>query len=344
MAVLHQALPILHRRDAVGTHTLHVRDLLRQHGVDSDIFVGITDRETVADTRPIADYDGGPVVYQYAVSSAIVAELCARADVVAINSHNSTPAHHFASWDPALVGATSTSGRELRILRPNVRLAVADSTYNAQQLRAYGYDRSTVVPVLFDAPGTDGAAGEVDEHQWLFVGRIVPNKAQHDLVLGLAAARRHFDPRATLVLAGATSSVPYAAALRRLVDRLGLAGAVTVTGPLADDQLRHLYATSGVYVSASDHEGFGVPLVEAMASGLPVVAYGAAAVAETVADGGIVLDMKRPLDLAAAAWETTRPSRRQKLIAAGHRRAARFALERTRLEMWTALEPVVADR
>lgn len=342
MSVLHQALPILHRRDAVGAHTMHVRDLLRARGVESEIFVGITDPQTASQTTPIASYRAGPVLYQYAVTSTIVDELLARADVLAVDSHNSTPAGYFARWDPSLFASTAGAGRDLVRLRPRVDHAFAVSSFNARQLQAMGYPRCSVVPVLFRTLGHDGAAPhDVDVHRWLFVGRIVPNKCQHDLITALATARRHVDPDATLVLAGAASSAPYEASLRRLCRELGVENAVHLTGPVNDAELVRLYASSGVYVSVSEHEGFGVPLVEAMSHGLPVVAYGVAAISETVAEGGIVLDTKRPLDVALAAWAASQPDERRRLIRAGLERARHFDLEHTGPAMWGALQPLL---
>ncbi len=113
-----------------------------------------------------------------------------------------------------------------------------------------------------------GAGGGADI---LFVGRIVPSKAQHELVKALWAYRRLYDPKARLHLVGGTSSFAYTKALQEFVDDLGLSAAVRLPGEVSDAALAAYFGAADVYLSLSAHEGFGVPLVEAMVAGVPVV-------------------------------------------------------------------------
>ena len=134
----------------------------------------------------------------------------------------------------------------------------------------------------------------------LFVGRIVPSKGQHELVKALWAYRRLYDPAARLHLVGGSSSFAYLKALRGFIAELGLADAVRITGDVSDAALAAYFAAADVYLSLSAHEGFGVPLVEAMAAGVPVVARRVGAVAETVGDAALVLAGTDPSYVAAA--------------------------------------------
>jgi glycosyltransferase involved in cell wall biosynthesis len=94
-----------------------------------------------------------------------------------------------------------------------------------------------------------------------------------------------------------------------------------MAGSLDGDGLTAAYRSADVFVSCSDHEGFGIPLVEAMGHGLPVVAYGAAAVPSTVGDAGIVLPEKSPAMVAAAVHRVLADDRvRAALVAAGRDR------------------------
>jgi glycosyltransferase involved in cell wall biosynthesis len=148
---------------------------------------------------------------------------------------------------------------------------------------AAGYRATTVVPILLD-PGefdreVDAAtldrlrsATAAGGASWLFVGRVVPNKAQHDVVKAFAAYRRVFDPHARLRLVGGTSLPAYADAVARYVDALGLGGAVELTGPVDPGVLSAHYRAADVFVCLSDHEGFCVPILEAMHHDLPIVA------------------------------------------------------------------------
>ena len=134
----------------------------------------------------------------------------------------------------------------------------------------------------------------------LFVGRIVPSKAQHELVKALWAYRRLYDGKARLHLVGGTSSFEYTKALQDFVHDLGLAAAVRLPGEVSDAALAAYFGAADVYLSLSAHEGFGVPLVEAMVAGVPVVTRGAGAVSDTVADAALVLAAADPSYIAAA--------------------------------------------
>ena len=172
-----------------------------------------------------------------------------------------------------------------------------------------------------------GALRRSGGHDWLFVGQQLPHKAHHDVIKALACARRIHDPEARLHLIGRESSPQYAEALRRFVRALGLDGAVEIAGSVGAGELVAYYEGCDVLVCCSDHEGFCAPLLEAMHHGLPVVAYGAAAVPETVLDAGIVLPTKAPVLVATAAQRVvTDPDLRADLVERGRARAAQFTL------------------
>ena len=134
----------------------------------------------------------------------------------------------------------------------------------------------------------------------LYVGKISPHKAPHDLVKMLDVLRRLYDPAARLHLVGSPLGETYEPALRAFVSELGLGDAVNFAGSVTGAELEAYYRGADVFVSASDHEGFCVPLAEAMGHGLPIVAYGVTAVPETVAGAGLVLPDKSPAIFAAA--------------------------------------------
>ena len=131
----------------------------------------------------------------------------------------------------------------------------------------------------------------------LFVGKVSPHKAPHDLVKMLAVLRRLYDPAARLHLVGSPLGETYEPALRSFIDELGLTEAVNFAGSVSGAELEAYLQSADVFVCASDHEGFCVPLAEAMGHGVPIVAYGVTAVPETVADAGLVLPDKSPVPL-----------------------------------------------
>ncbi len=151
----------------------------------------------------------------------------------------------------------------------------------------------------------------------------------------IAVYRRLYDERVRLHLVGSPVGSRYGEAMERFIGSLGLEASVHITGPVRPGELEAYFRIADAFVCASDHEGFCVPIVEAMAHGVPVVAgcsgpYGGGAVPETVADAGLLLDSKDPLRLAAAVHRVvTDPELRERLRSAGRRRAADFALDRS---------------
>jgi glycosyltransferase involved in cell wall biosynthesis len=134
----------------------------------------------------------------------------------------------------------------------------------------------------------------------LFVGRIIPNKKIDDLIRTFALYQRHLHARSRLLLVGDyRGHERYFDRLQEMVRALGVQE-VVFTGHVDDDDLRAAYAAADLFLCLSEHEGYCVPLVEAMACGVPVVAYDAGAVAETLRGGGLLLREKDPATVAEA--------------------------------------------
>jgi L-malate glycosyltransferase len=352
---VHQIIPVLTTADATSVHTIEVRRLLQDLGYESEIYVGDADGPAAGLAHHHRDLPGGPgvvLLYQFAIGSVLGDVVRDRTEPLGINSHNSTPAEYYEPWEPAIAHGLAWGRRQLAELEPRTRLAITVSQFNADDLAVHGYRRIQVAPVLVDiAAGVgeidpvaaDRIARDPDGPRWLFVGRIAPNKAQHDIVRAFAAYRRLFAPTARLDLVGGPTSERYDAAVRRLAVVLGVADAVTFTGRVTPGELAARYAAADVLVCLSEHEGFCVPLLEAMHHRVPIVAYGASAVPETLAGAGIVLDDKDPITVAtAAARVVDDPRVRVALVAAGQARLGELSLERGRAAMTVALEELVA--
>jgi len=348
---LHQLIPVLDPGDAASDHTLQVQRLLRDRGFESEVFADTTHPRRAGLARPSASFPGGPVIYQFAIGSPQADRLAAGPDPMALVSHNVTPPEFFEAWDPGLVHGCTWGRRQLAMLAPRASLGIGVSRFNEADLVALGYRHTAVAPILLD---TAAFEREIDPlarqrlervregggHQWLFVGRIVPNKAQHDILKAFAVYRRTIDGRARLWLVGGASSTRYEAALRAFVAAAGLDDAVTFTGPVERDVLAAHYATADVFVCLSDHEGFGVPLLEAMHHGVPVVTWASSALPETLGTGGVCLPDKRPTTVASAVARVLHDADvRARLVAAGRARLGEFALERTRARFAEVIEP-----
>jgi glycosyltransferase involved in cell wall biosynthesis len=184
------------------------------------------------------------------------------------------------------------------------------------------YDRVTTSPdarVAAELTALKTAGGA----DLIFVGRVVPSKAQHELVKVLWAYRRLYDSEARLHLLGGTSSYAYSKSLRDFADDLGLAAAVRIAGEISDAALAAYFGAADAFVSLSLHEGFGVPLVEAMTAGVPIVTRDAGAVTETVGGAALVLESVEPSYVAVAVRRVCTDERlRRSLVEQGRRRAA----------------------
>jgi L-malate glycosyltransferase len=310
-----QVIPSLASRDAIGVHTVNLMRALRAAGIDADIFYGTCTPDMVEVGRPIGTLGrhahGRVLLYQASIGSPVFDTLMTRDEPKLVNYHNITPTALLASWEPAVAYETSLGRAQLARLAPKTVLAVADSHYNELELLALGYANTAVVPLLIDMtragpspdPSTERRLATQKAHggsDLLFVGKVSPHKAPHDLVKMLSVYRRVYDPTARLHLVGSPLGERYGPALAEFVRDLGLEDAVEVTGSVDPSVLEAYYRAADVFVCASEHEGFCVPIVEAMGHGVPVVAYGSTAVPETVGDAGLVLPSKDPLRFAAA--------------------------------------------
>ena len=320
-AGVHQFVPMLHVGDAVGQHTVELQSLLRRRGLPSEVYVELEDPETAALTRRLDEYPaaaapGDLLVYQLATASDMAGWLAERRETLVVNYHNLTPPELLAPWDNGLARHQVRAAEERDRLAPRAALAVAVSEVNRVDLVAAGYRATAVVPpivrLLGDAVGGDTAAGDDPATaggrprrrgaRWLSVGRLAPNKALEDAMVALLAYRMRHDPAAELVVAGRPAFPVYARALRRFAAELGLAGCVHFEGRVSDLELSDLYRSSDVLVVVSAHEGFCLPIVEAMAHRLPVVAVASGAVPEVLGGAGVLLDDADPLRLADAVW------------------------------------------
>jgi glycosyltransferase involved in cell wall biosynthesis len=354
MTAIHQFIPTLAPRDAIGTHCLNVQQTLRDAGYTSDIYTLETKPEYRKLARSFSTFRGSTrhdtwILYHSAVGSPVADYVGAREEPLIVDYHNITPSSFFARWEPGVVNLLNKGRRQLERLESRCTLGLADSTFNAAEMQSVGYEDTAVVPILLDtdalaAADPDPSIKPAGATTWLFVGRLAPNKAQHDLIKALAVYRRLYEPDARLVLVGMSSSDTYETALTEFAAASDLSDAVTLTGPVSPEQLAAYYETADVFVVTSEHEGFCVPLLEAMHHRCPIVAYSAAAIPETLADAGLVLAVKDPFTVASAVHRViTDDALRTQLIEAGDRRLHDFDLDRSKQKLLDAIRPVVGS-
>ena len=360
MTAVHQFLPSFSSGDAIGHHVLRVQQVLREAGYDSEIFADETQPAVRRLARHYREFEppaaGQPtwLLYHLSTGSPVAAFLAGTGLPIAVYYHNVTPARFFDRWAPEAASGSRAGRSQLRRLAAESRFAMANSGYSAAELDEEGYASVSVVPVLVDFTEYDAAPDRAtldrlrrrrDEGgaTWLFVGRLAPNKCQHDVIAAFALYRELFDPAAHLVLIGGRTSMLYWEALGLLAEELGCAGAVEITDVLTFPQLLAHYRTADVFVSLSEHEGFCVPLLEAMHFQVPVVALGGSAVSETVDDAGLVLPAKDPVEVACAVHRVlSDDALRAGLVTAGRRRVEHFSFENNRKRLVAAIEEGLA--
>jgi glycosyltransferase involved in cell wall biosynthesis len=343
VGAVHQVLPTFAARDAIGHHALRLRALLRSNGVESEIIAGSVQHDVRSEAHSLDGLAklGGPNttwLYHSSIGWPDLGALLNRPEPLAVDYHNITPADVFGAWEPHVGGELRLGRRQLHALVRRGSLFLADSAFNASELLDLGARSVHTTGIVLDdaafaAPADASHTAAVRRASqgasWLFVGRLAPHKAQHRIVQAVALAR-HRDPRITLRLVGAAASHQYEVALRSMVTELGLDDAVTFVSAVSHAQLLAEYDAADVFVSASEHEGFCVPLIEAMHRDLPVIAYATTAVPETLGDGGLLLPSNEPAVLAAAAERVVADrALADRLRAAGRERRSAFASART---------------
>jgi glycosyltransferase involved in cell wall biosynthesis len=341
---VHQVVPTFAPRNAIGNHVLQVQSVLRGMGLESEIWVESAWREVAHLSKPYRDQptrDGQVLLYQASTGSPVADWLRARPEPLLLNYHNITPAELFAPWEPHVGVELDAGRRQLVELAGRTDLAVAVSRYNESELQQAGYADTAVVPILLDTSTFERASDpaiverlSVPGPVWLFVGRLAPNKAQQDLIKALSVYRRVYDPTAKLRLVGGSSSQGYATAVEGLVRALQLEDAVELCGDVSDAELDAHYRAADVFVSTSEHEGFCIPLLEAMHHRVPIVAYGSSAIPETLAGAGVCLPSKEPTRVAAAVHRVLSDEALQGSLArAGEARLRDFDLDANKRRM-----------
>ncbi|HEX6464213.1 MAG TPA: glycosyltransferase family 4 protein [Vicinamibacterales bacterium] len=311
MMRINQWLPAAHRGDAIGDSARAVRDMLRQTGDESDIFALTIDDDMREEARPFSDPEaarGDVTIFHFALPSPMTEAFTRVSGVRVLQYHNITPAAFFAPYDAGLFRLAALGRQELAMLAGRVDLALGDSEFNRRELESLGFERTGVMPIavntarITDAPRRPGLERLLGDGliNILFVGRIVPNKKIEDHIRLAEMYKRNVDAYYRFIFVGRYDGVPrYYAQIRALIDEYEmLPDRFWFTGPVPDVDVAAFYRWADAYVSLSEHEGFCVPLVEAMAADVPIVAYGAGAVPETLGGAGVMFS---PKDLEVAA-------------------------------------------
>jgi glycosyltransferase involved in cell wall biosynthesis len=290
---------------------------------------------SVRPLRTLSADPGDVLLLHYSAYAPRLRALLDLPNPVLLLSHNVTPARWFWDHEPQVAIQCALGRRQLPEFAARAGLVAGVSAFNAREL---GSD--TVIPILFEPPAP--SSPPPPSSSLLFVGRLAPHKRQDELIRLLALLRRHRLPDARLTLVGEPLNARYLAQLRGLADALA-PGAVRFASGLSAEQLAAEYRSAGVFVSLSEHEGFCIPLLEAFAAGVPVVARPAGGVPEVAGDAALLVDdrdLAVACELVALAVEDL--SLRAALRDRGLSRLAAYDPARTEAAMHAAVERVSA--
>lgn len=296
-----QMAPHYNYGDAIGNSISAIGKFLEKSGYETEVFVDKADKKLTA--TPYKEYlaradDDSWLIYHYSTGSRVNKFVLDHGKNIILIYHNITPASFFDPYDPKTAALCRAGRKELPAFASKVKLAAGDSTFNIEELIEFGFEDPVVTPLIINIDKktrrSNGPVFDDDKTNILFVGRVAPNKRIEDLIKVFYFYRNYINKNSRLCIVGGyhPKSVYYLS-LKGLVKRLDLSD-VHFTGPISDEKLNGYFDAGDIYLSLSQHEGFCVPLLEAMSHSLPVVALGVAAVPETLGYSGVMIKEMKP--------------------------------------------------
>ena len=299
--------------DAVSNDVIGMYDVLSERGHEVRIYAdgcAIT-YPKVWPTSKIKHFVGdenGLLIYHYSIGwdagLEILRELRCK---TVIKYHNVTPPDFFTRFSEAHVIMSHGGRKQLQdIAQARCDLYLSDSEYNMRELLAEGAQEriNSVVPPFHHIDRLNSVEPDpkvLETYQdgasnVLMVGRVAPHKGHAELVEAFANYYYHYNSNSRLLIVGKEDAAfkSYYKLLREMVACLKLQGAVVFTGGVTDEALKAYYMTAHVFLITSQHEGFCVPLVEAMAMKVPIVAYSSSAIPGTLGAAALVWPERNP--------------------------------------------------
>ena len=296
--------------DAVSMEARILQELLRKRGVESEVYV---DQNHVSDpmrplSQPLAAYTSQPgdvVILHYSIDTPALVPFMASPARKIIIYHNITPEAHFVGFDDAVAAQLRQARGKLREVLTKVDAAWGDSEYNTVELREMGAPHAAVFPLLFDPMTFDVAPDPrtiakfaAPMQNILYVGRIAPNKRIELLMHAFAFYNRAINRQSRLIIVGSERSAwRYFTMLRLFESELDLSS-VYFEGFVSPSELAAYYHVADLFVTTSEHEGYCLPLVEAMHHHVPVVARRTGGTPEAMGGAGVLFEDAKPEELA----------------------------------------------
>lgn len=301
---INQIYPSISYGDAVSNDIIELRGIIRDLGYSSEIYAKEIDPKCLKHyIKPLSDYKGSAdniTLYHFALPGLDVTDFVKRLpDKKILVYHNITPTEFFIKYDPYMGYLCSKGRDELRSLVNYFNLALGVSEYNRCEVKKLGFKKTETLPIIVDiskyANYDSNLAYNLSKDNtinFLFVGRIAPNKRQEDVIKTFYYYNKYINCNSRLYLVGSKQVKKYVFKLEDMIMRHNLSDKVIITGHVTDEELASFYKFSHIFLSMSEHEGFCVPLIEAMSFGLPVIAFASTAIPYTLENAGILLHRK----------------------------------------------------
>lgn len=310
-ARIHQLLTFYSYGDAIGNEALEIRDFLRTQGYESEIFSYLYHPKYAGQIIDYREYERfsnekNILIFHFSIGSPVTEKFLQTPDKKLIIYHNITPHHFFIDYHRVLTQDCYQGRVELKSMVGKVDLALGDSGYNEQELKDAGFSDTGVLPLVMNFAKLEKPVAPVLKEIFadgktniLFVGRLIPSKMVEDVIKSFHLYQKHFNGNSRLFIVGEYRGLErYLCALQDLALKLGPKN-VHFTGHIPDEELVSYFKLSHLYLHMSEHEGFCAPLPESFYLNIPVIAFNAGAVKETMNNGGLLVNRKDFLGIAA---------------------------------------------
>jgi len=356
MRAIHQLVAGYANGDAISNEVRVFRDLFRSWGFESHIY---SERKRIlpelrGDALDLAthrdDFRPEDVVLLHLSMGSDVNDLFpGLAGRKAILYHNITPPDYFRGVQEQTAHLLARGRQQARALAGTAEVVMADSRFNAEEIAEMGHRDPQVLPLLLDFSMLRAKPDRRILRQYrdgmvniLFVGRCAPNKKIEDLLNAFYYFQRYVQPASRLIHVGSYAGMEqYHALLLTRARELQLKN-VEMLGSVRQDELNACYEVAKAFLCLSDHEGFCIPLLEAMTHDVPVVAYAAGAVPETLDGTGVLLREKRFDLIAEILGRVAEDEPLRAAVLAGQRaRLARYENRDLAAELRRCLQPLL---
>lgn len=352
---IHQFLAGVSYGDAISVQAGEIQKILKSWGIHSEIYsvskhINPRVRRECKDFRLHKERSSKDnlAIFHFSTSSPINKYFCEIPDRKILIYHNITPAKYLRVVNDRIAGELEEGRRDLRALAGIPELSLADSEYNRQELIEAGFQNTAVFPLTVNREHfnrkpnsyTLSVYGQPHIKHFIFVGRFVPNKKFDDIILIFNYYNKFINSDSRLFLIGSyVGTEMYYDYLRSLALQLDLK-TVYFLGHVNFDDLLAYYRMADVFLCMSEHEGFCVPLLEAMHFEVPIIAYKSAAVPETLGNAGILVRNKNFAQIAEMADLLLEDGVfREKVIAGQRERLEYFAREKMEERLKAHLRP-----